>query len=60
MKKYVYLISGIFMLMVSWFLNHSVILAIIHYLFWPIYLVYCLLTGKFADGGLMEIINHYF
>lgn len=55
-----YLVVSIFAAMTSWFLNHSVLWAIIHYTIGPIYLIYSLFTGIFSDGGLMNIINYYF
>jgi hypothetical protein len=30
-----YLVLGLYTLMISWYYNHSVILLIIHYIFWP-------------------------
>lgn len=45
---------------VSWYFNKSILWAIVHYIFGIWYLLYALLTGKFADGGFMDIINHYF
>ena len=55
-----YLILGIYTLMVSWYYNHSFILLIIHYLFWPIYLIYELLIGHLAHGMWKTIPLHYF
>jgi hypothetical protein len=54
------ILINIFAVMVSWFFNHSIFWAIIHWIWGPIYLLYCLIIGRFADGGLMEIIQHYF
>lgn len=54
------IVASIFAVMVSWYFNHSVLWAIFHFLFSWIYLLYCLIIGRFADGGFMEIINHYF
>ena len=46
--------------MVSWFYNHSIFWAIIHYIFGPAYLIYSILIGRFANGGFMNIIHNYF
>lgn len=51
---------NIFALMVSWFYNHSILWGIFHFIFGFIYLIYCLIIGRFADGKFMEIIHHYF
>ncbi|SDD91694.1 hypothetical protein SAMN05216464_10333 [Mucilaginibacter pineti] len=55
-----YLILGIYTLMISWYYNHSFILLIIHYLFWPVYLIYELLIGHLAHGMWKTIPLHYF
>ena len=47
-------------LAVSWYFNHSIGWAIIHYFFGWFYLMYVLLSGGFADGGLEQIIEYYF
>jgi hypothetical protein len=62
MKKgsFLYFILGVFSLMVSWYFNKSVVWLIIHWLIWPLYLLWCLITGHFSDGQLMDIINYYF
>ena len=54
------IVINIFAVMVSWYFNKSILWAIFHFIFGLIYLVYSLLIGRFADGGLMEIVNHYF
>ena len=46
--------------MVSYYFNASIVWAIIHYILGPIYLLYCLLLGRFAEGRFMDIINQYF
>ena len=55
-----YFLLGVFAIMTSWYFNHSVLLAIIHYFFWPLYLLIELLEGKFSGGGFMAIIHYYF
>ena len=46
--------------MVSYYFNASIVWAIIHYILGPIYLLYCLLLGRFAEGQFMDMINQYF
>jgi len=53
------IIVSILAVMVSWYFNKSILWAIFHYMFGWIYMIYCLLIGRFADGGFMEIINSY-
>ena len=50
----------ILVVMVSYHFNSSIGWAILHYILGPVYLLYCLLLGRFADGQFMEIINQYF
>ena len=51
----VYFILGIYTLMISWYYNHSLFLLIIHYIFWPLYLIYEVLKGN-LDNNMWEII----
>ena len=44
---------------VSWYFNKSILWAVFAYIFSFFYLIYSLLTGRFADGGFMDIINSY-
>lgn len=55
-----YFLLGIYTLMISWHYNHSIILLIVHYIFWPIYLVYELLTGHLAHDLWRTIPASYF
>ncbi|QEM11073.1 MULTISPECIES: hypothetical protein [Mucilaginibacter] len=55
-----YLVLGLYTLMISWYYNHSVILLIIHYVFWPVYLIYELLIGHLAHGMWKTIPLSYF
>lgn len=55
-----YLVLGLYSLMISWYYNHSVILLIIHYIFWPVYLIYELLIGNLAHGMWKTIPLSYF
>lgn len=55
-----YLVLGLYTLMISWHYNHSPILLLIHYLIWPVYLVYELLIGHLAHGLWKDIPLSYF
>jgi hypothetical protein len=55
-----YGILGIYSLLVSWYYNHSIILLIVHYVFWPIYLLYELLTGHLSHDMWKTIPLSYF
>lgn len=59
-KSIIYMILGIYSLMVSWYYNHSILLLIIHYIFWPIYLLYELLTGNLSHDMWRKIPESYF
>ena len=56
----VYFLLGIYALMISWHYNHSVLLLIVHYIFWPIYLVYELLTGHLSHDLWRSIPESFF
>jgi hypothetical protein len=55
-----YFILGIYSLMVSWYYNHSIFYLIIHWIFWPIYLVYELLKGHLSHDMWKHIPLSYF
>jgi hypothetical protein len=55
-----YLVLGLYTLMISWYYNHSLILLLVHYIFWPLYLIYELLTGNLAHGMWLKIPLSYF
>jgi hypothetical protein len=55
-----YLLLGIYALMINWHQNHNLILLLISYIFWPLYLIYELLTGQLAHGMWKEIPLSYF
>jgi hypothetical protein len=59
-KSIIYGILGIYSLLVSWYYNHSLILLIIHYIFWPVYLLYELLTGHLSHDMWKNIPLSYF
>jgi hypothetical protein len=56
----IYFLLGLYTLMISWHYNHSWILLLIHYLFWPIYLVYELLVGHLSHDLWRTIPEGYF
>ena len=55
-----YMILGIYSLMISWHYNHNFLILIITYIFWPVYLIYELLTGHLAHGAWKDIPLSYF
>ncbi|PWT78070.1 MAG: hypothetical protein C5B59_02605 [Bacteroidetes bacterium] len=59
-KGILYMVLGIYALMVSWYYNHSIVLLIIHYIFWPIYLIYELLSGRLSNDMWRKIPESYF
>jgi len=56
----VYFILGIYTLMISWYYNHSLFLLIIHYVFWPLYLIYEILKGNLSNDMWQNIPKSYF
>ena len=55
-----YFLLGVYSIMISWYYNHSIILLIVHYIFWPIYLVYELVTGHLSNDMWKTIPESYF
>jgi hypothetical protein len=55
-----YLLLGIYTLMISWHYNHSFIILILCYIFWPLYLVYEILIGHLSHGMWRDIPLSYF
>lgn len=55
-----YLVLGVYSLMINWYYNHSIIDLLISYIFWPVYLIYELLVGNLAHGMWKEIPLSYF
>jgi hypothetical protein len=60
LNGWIRLFINILALIVSWYFNKSILWAIFHFIFGAWYLIYRLLKGSFANGGFMEIMNHYF
>ena len=59
-KSIIYGLLGIYSILISWYYNHSIVLAIIHWIFWPIYLIYELLIGHLAHDLWRTIPLSYF
>ncbi|GAC1438703.1 MAG: hypothetical protein NVSMB63_02800 [Sediminibacterium sp.] len=55
-----YFLLGIYTLLISWHYNHSILLLIVHYIFWPIYLVYEILVGHLSHDLWKTIPLSYF
>jgi hypothetical protein len=55
-----YLFLGIYAMMVSWYYNHSLIILLLSWIFWPVYLMYELLIGHLAHGMWKTIPLSYF
>jgi hypothetical protein len=55
-----YFLLGIYTLMISWHYNHSILLLIVHYIIWPVYLVYELLIGHLSHGLWKSIPESFF
>ena len=56
----IYFLLGIYTLLISWHYNHSFFYLIIHYIFWPIYLVYEILKGNLSNDLWRTIPESYF
>jgi hypothetical protein len=52
-------ILNILAALVSYYFNKSIGWGILHYFFGGLYLFYCLLKGRFSNGGVGRIFNHY-
>jgi hypothetical protein len=55
-----YLLLGIYALMVNWYFNHSLLFLLLSYIFWPLYLIYELLTGHLSHDMWKHIPLSYF
>lgn len=58
--RFITFLVNIVAVMVSFYFNKSFLWAIFHFIFGWIYMIYCLLLGRFADGKLIEILTSYF
>lgn len=59
-KSIIYFLLGIYAIMISWYYNHSIILLLLHLIFWPVYLVYELLIGHLSHDMWKIIPESYF
>jgi len=55
-----YLLLGLYALMINWYYNHNIIDLILCYIFWPLYLIFELLTGHLSHGMWRHIPLSYF
>ncbi len=55
-----YLLLGIYALMINWYQNHNIIDLLLAWIFWPLYLIYELLTHQLANGAWKYIPMSYF
>lgn len=55
-----YLILGIYAMLINWHYNHNIIYVILAWIFWPVYLIYELLTGGLAHDQWKDIPLGYF
>jgi hypothetical protein len=56
----IYFALGIYTLMVNWYYNHNLIYLLLAYIFWPVYIIYELLTGGLSHGMWKHIPLSYF
>jgi len=56
----IYFLFGIYTVMINWFYNHSVIEAIVCWIFWPFYLIYSILVGHLSHHLWYDIPTSYF
>lgn len=56
----VYFLLGIYAVVINWHFNHSIFDVVLSYLFWPIYLIYSLLTNHLAHHQWWDIPASYF
>ena len=55
-----YLLLGIYAILINWHYNHSILFAILAWALWPLYLIYALLHGDLAGGAWKDIPLSYF
>jgi hypothetical protein len=55
-----YLVLGIYALLINWHYNHNFLYLLLTWIFWPIYLIYELLHGGLAGGAWKDIPLSYF
>lgn len=55
-----YFLLGIYSILISWYYNHSIFYLIVHWIFWPIYLLYEILKGNLSHGLWKSIPLSFF
>jgi hypothetical protein len=55
-----YLLLGVYALMINWYYNHNLLFLLLAWIFWPLYLIYELLTGGLSGGMWKHIPLSYF
>ena len=55
-----YLVLGIYALMINWYYNHNILILLLGYIFWPLYLIYELLIGHLSHDMWKIIPMSYF
>ncbi|HUR12505.1 MAG TPA: hypothetical protein VM012_14105 [Flavitalea sp.] len=56
----IYFLLGLYTLMISWHYNHSILLLIIHWIIWPVYLIYEIFIGHLSNDLWRTIPESYF
>ncbi len=59
-KSVAYVLLGLYTALISWYYNHSIIWLLIHWLFWPISLLYFIITGRLSHGQWLSIPKSFF
>jgi hypothetical protein len=55
-----YFLLGLYAIIINWHYNHDVLDAFLAWMFWPIYLIYALVTGDLAHGQWLSIPQSLF
>ena len=56
----IYFLLGLYTAIISWHYYHSIIWLIVDWIFWPIALLYFILTGRLANDQWINIPKHFF
>jgi len=59
-RSVVYFLLGLYTAIISWYYYHSIIWLIIDWIFWPIALLYFILTGHLSHDRWISIPKHFF
>ena len=55
-----YFLLGLYTVLINYYYNHSIIDAILTWLFWPLVLIYNMLVGNLSHGMWLHILQSYF